>query len=359
MKVIQVVPALLYGDAVGNDILALDQLLRNAGVETVIYAQTIGPRIPKGRAKDLKEWKNPDRNDVIIYHMAIVFDRISLLTRARCRKIAIYHNITPPEFYKDYNEAAAVLCEKGLNQVKSLNRTWDYCLADSEFNKQDLISYGYTCPIDVVPILIPYEDYQVRPNPAVLKRYKGQASNILFVGRVVPNKKQEDLIAVFSLYKKYYDPNARLFLIGNFSDTDKYCKRLMNYIDRMGLVDDVIIPGHIGFDEILAYYASADVFLCLSEHEGFCVPLIEAMLFEIPIIAYDSCAVGETLGAGGILIKEKNFLEIAGMLNRVLHDEALREQVIENQKKRMKHFRTDRVSALFKKNFKEFLKGKK
>ena len=99
MKVIQVVPALFYGDAVGNDILALDDLLRNAGVESVIYAQTIGSRIPKGRARDLKDWKKPGRNDVIIYHMAIVFNRISLIKKARCRKIAIYHNITPPSFF--------------------------------------------------------------------------------------------------------------------------------------------------------------------------------------------------------------------------------------------------------------------
>ena len=359
MKVIQVVPALFYGDAVGNDILALDDLLRNAGVESVIYAQTVGSRIPKGRARDLKDWKKPGRNDVIIYHMAIVFNRISLIKKARCRKIAIYHNITPPSFFKGYSETAVSLCEEGLNQVKSLNRTFDYCLADSEFNKQDLISYGYTCPIDVLPILIPYEDYRIRPNADVMKRYKGASTNILFVGRVVPNKKHEDLIAVFSLYKKYYDPDAKLFFIGSFSDTDRYCKKLMSYIDRLGLVDDVIIPGHIGFDEVLAYYASADVFLCLSEHEGFCVPLIEAMLFEVPIVAYDSCAVGETLGEGGILLKKKSFLEIAGLLNRVVHDEALREQIVENQKKRMKHFQTDRVSAMFKKYFRAFLKGHK
>lgn len=394
MKVIQIVPSLSYGDAVGNDVLALDQLLRKLGIDTVIFTEGIGKRIPEGCAKYLSEWKQPDKNDVIIYHMAIAFDRISVIIRARCRKIAIYHNITPPEFYKDYDMTAYKLCEKGLNQVKSLNRTFDYCLADSEFNKQDLISYGYTCPIDVLPILIPYEDYRMKPNPSVIRRYKGKATNILFVGRVVPNKKQEDLLAVFSLYKKHYDPDAKLFLIGSFSYTDRYCRRLMSYIDRLGLVDDVIIPGHIGFDEILAYYASADVFLCLSEHEGFCVPLIEAMLFKVPIIAYDSCAVGETLGEGGILLKErnsvseprmrevtetapevdseriepdrnqcfiegKNFLDIAGMLYRVSHDEVLREQIIENQKERMKHFRTARVESLFKKYLKAFLKGDK
>lgn len=357
MKVIQVVPSLSYGDAVGNDVLALDRLLKSMGIKTVIYTQIIGKRIPEGAARLMTEWEKPDKDDVIIYHMAIVYDLIATITKARCRKIAIYHNITPPAFYQDYNRQAFLLCERGLNQVKNLNRTFDYCLADSEFNKQDLISYGYTCRIDVLPILIPYEDYHQQPASSVINRYKGKASNILFVGRVVPNKKHEDLLASFALYKKHFDSNAKLFLVGSFHEQDRYCARLLRYIDQLGLGDDVITPGHITFDEILGYYASADVFLCLSEHEGFCVPLIEAMLFEVPIIAYDSCAVGETLGEGGILMQEKNPLEVAGMLHRVIQDQELRKQIIQNQKERMKHFQTARVEALFKKYIKQFLKG--
>ena len=312
MRIIQIVPVLNYGDAVGNDILTIDRLLKTMGIETVIYTTGIGKRIPGKLVKLTAEWKRPNKCDVLIYHMASAFNHISFIKDAPCRKIAIYHNVTPAGFFKPYNLEAYRTCVQGLEQVKSLNNTFDYILAASEFNKQDLISYGYTCKIDVLPILIPFKDYKRAPDSSVIKKYKGKGTNILFVGRVVPNKKQEDLIAVFYLYKKYYNRNARLFIVGKFDEYDAYCKRLLTYIDLLGLKDDIIIPGHSTFEEILGYYASADIFLCLSEHEGFCVPLVEAMLFDVPIIAYDKCAVGETLGKGSILIKDKNFLEIAG-----------------------------------------------
>ena len=354
MKVIQMLPCFTYGDAIGNDTLALDALLKKLGYKTIIFAEAIGNRIPRNIVRNMDQWRVPDPDDVIIYHMAVGWDHIDKITSAPCRKIAIYHNITPAHFYREYNAIAFDACTKGLDQVKSLNHAFDYCLADSEFNKQDLISYGYTCPIDVLPILIPYEDYAQKPNERVVEKYKGKGTNILFVGRVVPNKRHEDIIAAFYLYQKYYNKKARLFLVGSFDDNDRYCRRLKAYIERLGL-DNVIIPGHIKFDEILGYFASADAFLCLSEHEGFCVPLVEAMLFKVPIVAYDSCAVGETMKNGGLLLKDKDLLETAGALDRVITDKGLREQIIGNQRERLEDFRTDRIGRMFEQYLKAFL----
>lgn len=354
MKIIQVVPVLAYGDAIGNDTLALDKLIRKLGFTTVIYAEAVGKRIPKGMVRPMTEWVEPERDDVILYHMAIAFSHISKVTDSNCRKIAIYHNITPASFYRKYDRAAYELCKRGLNQAERLSNFFDYCLADSEFNKQDLVSMGYQCPIDVLPILIPFKDYRQPPKKSIVKKYKGKGTNILFVGRVVPNKKQEDIIAVFYYYKKYFNSNAKLFLAGSFNQ-GSYCESLKGYIQALGLEKDVIIPGHIKFDEILGYYVSADLFLCMSEHEGFCVPLVEAMLFNVPIIAYNSSAIGETLNGSGILLEQKSFPEIAGLLDRVVQDQELKERIIRNQRERLRFFRTSRIEKMFKNYLLQFI----
>lgn len=355
MRIIQMLSGLYYGDAIGNDALALDKALKEAGFTTEIYAEVIDKRIPKGVAKPLGKWKEPAHEDVILYHMAIGWEYIRMVTEVGCRKIAIYHNITPPHFYKDYHEGAYSRCYTGLEQVRSLRNTFDYCLAVSEFNKRDLNSYGYKCPIDVLPILIPFEDYKQPPSEDVIRKYDHKGSNILFVGRIVPNKKDEDVIHTFSLYKKYYDSDAKLFLVGNYDENDRYYQRLKGYISTLG-IEDVYLPGHIRFDEILAYYSIADVFLCMSEHEGFCVPLVEAMLFEVPIIAYDAGAISETLGDGGILVGKKDFLEIAALTDRMKKDEQLRRMVIRNQKDKLSELQYQSVKEKFLQYLDVFLK---
>ena len=355
MKIIQIVPVISYGDAIGNDTFALDRVLKKMGFRTQIYAESIGKRIPEGAVRLMTEWEEPEKEDVILYHMALSFSHLSKIIDAGCRKIGIYHNITPEAFYEKYNRAAYELCRRGLRQVARLNDTFDYCLADSEFNRQDLLSYGYRCRIDVLPVLIPFQDYRQPPDRKIVKKYKGRQTNILFVGRVVPNKKQEDVIAAFSLYKKYFDQRAKLILAGSFNRNDEYCRSLERYIQKLGLKKDVIIPGHIRFDEILAYYASADLFLCMSEHEGFCVPLVEAMLFRIPIIAYDSSAVGETLGGSGVLLEQKNDLETAALMDKVIRDQDLRRRMIRGQRERLRDFRPSRIEKLFQRDLLDFL----
>lgn len=202
----------------------------------------------------------------------------------------------------------------------------DYCLAVSEFNKQNLRELGYKVPIDVLPVIIPFDDYKRKPNQDILERYKDGKHNIIFTGRVAPNKCHQDVIAAFACYKKYYDSKARLFLVGSYNETDTYYRKLKKYIELLGL-DDVVFTGHIKFEEILAYYSVADVFVCMSEHEGFCVPLIEAMFFGVPIIAYNCTAVPSTLGDAGILVDKKDSIETAALINKVILDSNLRELI--------------------------------
>ena len=161
--------------------------------------------------------------------------------------------------------------------------------------------------------------------------------NILFTGRIAPNKKHEDVIRSFYYYKKYFNQNARLIFVGNYNGFEPYYNRLCKYVSKLHL-EDVIFTGHIKFNEILSYYNVADVFVCMSEHEGFCVPLVEAMEFEVPIVAYDSTAISDTMGNGGILIKEKNAIEVAALINQLCNDEEMRSQIVAEQRERLRIF---------------------
>lgn len=345
MKIYQLVTTLGYGDAVGNHILALKSAISEMGYKTEILAEYIDKRL-EHEGQILAENFEVDKSDIIIYHLATATDLNYKLCKFPCKKILIYHNITPPQFFSPYDKQAEENCANGLTQTRMLADKIDYCMPVSEFNRQDLINMGYKNPSDVIPILIKFEDYLTPPSQEVIEKYKDSPANIVFLGRIAPNKKQEDVILSFYYYKKYYNPDAKLFLVGSYGATDLYKKRLTEFCKILEL-DDVYFTGHISFDKMLAYYRIADVFLCMSEHEGFCVPLVEAMYFKIPIIAYDSSAVKDTLGGSGILFHNKNHLVIAGMINKVMTDVSFKNTVINQEQIRLNAFQPDVIKKQF------------
>ena len=357
MKIVQMLTALAYGDAIGNDTLAIKELLIDLGYETTIYAEFVDPKISINHevvpAFPLPEL---EKNDILIYHLSTGTKLNHELHKLKCKKVVVYHNVTPPCYFLDYSRLLFDLCQAALGEVKQLSETFDHGLADSYFNKSDLINYGYKCPISVRPILIPFNDYDKTPNEIVIKKYNDNKTNILFLGRIAPNKKQEDVISAFYFYKKYYNEDARLFLVGSYEDMEVYKNRLDEYVKKLE-VDDVIFTGKISFDEILAYYKIANIFLCMSEHEGFCVPLVEAMYFEVPIIAYAAAAIPETLGNSGVLLEKKDHLLTAGIMDKLIKDSTLRQKVIENQNKRLNDFNYGNVSSLLKGSIKKIIES--
>lgn len=353
MRIIQLLTTISYGDAVGNDAIALYHTLQEKGFNTEIYAENIDKRIPPNMVKKVQKLKNLSKEDILIYHLSTGTELNYKVADFSARKIMIYHNVTPEKYFVNYNEQLRKLCHDGIEGMKYLADKMDYCLADSSYNKEQLVSAGYKCKIDVLPILIPFADYEKKPSEEVLERYSNDGYvNILFTGRIAPNKCQEDVIRAFYMYQKHYNAKSRLFLVGSHSGTERYVEQLKKYVKLLG-VENVIFTGHIKFDEILAYYKLADVFLCMSEHEGFCVPLVEAMYFNIPIIAFDSSAIGETLGNSGLLIGEKKPLETAGLINYVLSNSKLKEVIIENQKQRLQDFAHNEI----KEQFLTYMKG--
>lgn len=335
MRIVQILPTYVSKDAIGNEVSVLDELLRQRGFDTAIFtnfttsdASNVVCRRDFSPADFL-----PD--DIVLYHFSIGSSFTSVFNQLECKKALVYHNVTPPSFFTPYDSFAAMRSRRGLEQVRYLALSADCCLADSETNKRELISMGYSCPIEVLPVCFDKEAYlSIEPSKSVFERFGGQkGSNILFVGRVSPNKCQHDVISAFYMHKKLYDADAKLFIVGAYASDDRYYARLREYVSRLGL-KDVYFTGSVGLDEIVAYYQLADLFLCQSEHEGFCVPLVESIVFDVPIIAYDSTAVGETLGGSGVLLNEKDPYLTAAVMRKVVIDEAFREGLVAAQKDR-------------------------
>lgn len=356
MRILQLLPNMAYGDAIGNDTVAIQKIIAEMGYETDIYAGNILPKVPSGTAKLFSQFPMLTDEDVIIYHGSTGSELNYKLPGVGGRKIMIYHNITPPEFFRAYSHSIEDGCVRGLKEIQDLAGKLEYCIADSDFNKNDLLRMGYTCPIDVCPILIPFSDYERGPSEKILQTYRDDGYvNLLFVGRISPQKKQENIIRAFHFYHKYFNSRSRLILAGSWDGMETYYDRLRDYTERLGHTQDVIFTGHIKFEEILAYYRIADVFVCMSEHEGFCVPLVEAMYFDVPIVAYRSTAIPDTLGGSGVLLEDGSPQTVAREIDHIVRTESLRMRVLEKQRARLSDFSYEKVSSRLKTLLDSFL----
>lgn len=339
-RVIQILDTFTYGDAIGNHTIAIHNHLQSKGVESYIYASSIDARL-KTYAFNISEYHSaPD--DVILYHLSTGSVLNRKLAEFEGKKIINYHNITPPTYFEDYNRYFAAVCRSGYDDISFLADKVDAVISDSDYNGRELVKMGYSCPIYTVPILMNFSDYDIKPNPLILDKFNNDSvTNILFVGRIAPNKKQEDIIKDFFYYHNYFNKNSRLILVGNYTNLEMYYLKLKKYAEKLGVSNNVVFTGHIRFDEILAYYHSADLLLCESEHEGFCVPLVEAMYFDLPIVAYNSSAIGETLGDAGVLLEEKNAVLTATIIDNVLRSEKEKKKISHSQKERLEYFMSE------------------
>jgi glycosyltransferase involved in cell wall biosynthesis len=235
--------------------------------------------------------------------------------------------------------------EKGRRELERLSGEVDLAIADSQYNREELVELGFKNTV-TVPLLIDYSRYDISPESSIMTKYRDGSVNLVFVGRIGPNKKQEDVIRVFSIYRKYINDRSRLFIVGPSRQVPDYNALLNRLVDSLG-VEDVHLTGEAGQTELNAYYSIADVFVSMSEHEGFCIPLIECMHFGVPILAYESSAVTDTLDGSGILFAQKDLGRVAEMIDIVVKDKNVRERIVDGQKKRLEFFRRDRVEEQF------------
>ena len=343
-RVHQVLAALSYGDAIGNEALAIQRHFRNAGFESDIFAERVHPRMASF-ARPLWEYSEVSAPDTIcVFHFSIGSAAGRLVYHAPDRLVCIYHNITPAHFFLGFHNHLAGLCHHGRRELAAFAGRAELALGDSEFNRKELEAAGYT-RTGVLPVVLDLDLLRSEPAAVVKRMYSDDRENLLFVGRVIPNKRIEDLVRAFAVYQRYSNSRSRLLVVGDYRGHERYFDRLQEMIRRFDL-DEVVFPGHVDSDDLLAYYSSADLFLCLSDHEGFCVPLVEAMSFGLPVLAYDAGAVAETLRGGGVLLKEKEPEVVAELIHVVSRDGALRKAVVATQERAMAQVRSTDFGAV-------------
>lgn len=348
--VYQIVPVFNDGDAVCDFSLLLKKQFDRLNVKNYIYSYQNNSQ--NNFIKPMSDFKYPASNDIMILHMAAENEMAEYMGFFGCKRVLVFQNVTPPEFFADYNEFALNSVKNGIAQVKALADSVDYSLTVSEFNKETMVKYGFKPDtISVVPIPFDESRYACDADSEFSRRFSDGKTNILFVGRVAPNKRHEDIIDSFIAYHNGCNRNSRLILAGRFGENDRYYLMLK---EKLADFDgEVVFTGYITQEQLVSLYRAADVFLCLSEHEGFCVPIIEAMYFDVPIIAYRSTAVTATLGEKCFLIDSKQPDNVSRCIDLLVKDESERKQVIGNQRIQFENYSMsnfeDSVSAWIKK----------
>jgi len=343
-RVDQWVPALHRGDAIGDSARLMRDAFRRWGHPADVYALELD-RDLKGDGRAFSEWRPGGPDDVVILHYALPSTLTAALVGHRGRRVVLHHNITPPEFFRGYDDEMVRICSLGREEFKVLHDQVDLGLADSEFNRRELEEAGFR-RTGVLPIFLDFARYGEPAGPVLRHLLEDGSSNVLFVGRVAPNKKQEDLIRLASYWKRFISPEVRLVLAGKLPRRRHYHDALQSFLYEEGFTpQEVVMTGHLDHQDLLACYRTARVFVSMSEHEGFGVPLVESMLMGLPILAYATTAVPFTLGDAGVQFTEKRIDLMAEVAYRLTLDGDLRTAVLAGQEKRLPAFAPEAVEA--------------
>jgi glycosyltransferase involved in cell wall biosynthesis len=355
MRVDQLVPAFHQGDAIGDTASHLKRFLNSQGFSSEIFCLTRDEEL-EGESKSISSFPKVKSSDVTILHFALPSPLTKAFAKLPTRKVLIYHNITPPEFFVDYSQEMSNLSRLGRKELASLVPHVSLALADSEFNCQELRKLGFK-KTAVFPLFVDFARYERKINRLVYELFRDERTNILFVGRIVPNKRIEDIIKVTFYFKKYIAPLVRMIVIGKTQSLPSYYESLVRLADEFYLKpEEICFTGHIPDEEMYALYQASDVFLSLSEHEGFGLPFVESMVFDLPIIAYDSTAVPYTLDGAGVLIKHKRVDHVAELVNIVAHDKKIKEKILQGQRQRLGKFKDQNLEKLVLKHIENLMK---
>lgn len=357
MKIHQFVHTLTFGDAISDEVRSIQRLLREDGIDSEIYA-VHWHQMYEGKVRDYRQFE-PDlaqskaagAETAVVLHYSIGSPMNGLYLSHDVRRVLIYHNLTPERWYEAYNSRVAADLKRGKEELPKIIAGTELCLSDSSFNEKDLLEMGAKQTL-VLPLLVDLAKWSVPANAGIAGAVRARGGvNIMHVGRIAPNKCIEDIIKAFYFFHHKIDKNSHLWLVGSDIDTELYSFELRSLIRDLLLHNAVSFPGALADSEVKAIYENSQLYLCMSEHEGFCVPLIEAMYFGLPVIAFDSSAVPDTLGDGGMLIADKDPGRTAELMHQILSSPALYERLQSQGRKRVESF----SEAVFRKNLRERL----
>lgn len=339
----QFTPSITLGDGVSNALFFTQKILITMGFESKIYAV----HKDKSFAKSVERIDDypPNKQHLLLYHHSIGHKYHEFIMGFADKKILVYHNITPSHFFPSSPHLVAA-CNLGRAQLASNPQSFIAAYADSPYNAKELISLGYK-NVATIPLLLDIEkNKNFSFDEEIVKKYQ-ETYNIITVGRIVSNKAQHEVINTLFYLKKHYGlKNIKLFLVGGVSEPD-YDAYLRELRENLLLEDVVILSGKVSDEELQGYYRCADLFLTLSNHEGFCIPLLEAMLEDIPTLAFDTGGISATLPASSLLhFKSPDY--VASKILEIKNSAHLRHEMVKAQKEHLEQFSNENIIALFK-----------
>ena len=343
MIVNQWVPAAHKGDAIGDSARRVRNLLRAMGHESEIYALTIDDDL----RQEVRSFADAAARSgaITIFHYALPSPMTEAFAGLKSRRVLQYHNVTPASYFAPYDPALFRLAALGRAELATLAGRVDLALGDSDYNRRELDSLGFA-PTGVFPIAVDTARITRHlERPALDRLLDDELVNFLFVGRIAPNKKIEDVIKLAEVYKRYVDAYYRFIFVGRFDVVPRYYSMIRALMAEFRLLDDrFVFTGPVPDEELAVYYRHAAVYLSMSEHEGFCVPLVEAMAADVPVLAYAAAAVPDTLGGAGVQFAPKDLEVAAELLGRLAFDDRLRADVIAGQRRRLAAFGDERIT---------------
>jgi glycosyltransferase involved in cell wall biosynthesis len=343
MIVNQWVPAAHKGDAIGDSARRVRDLLRAMGHDSELYALTIDDDL----RHDVRPFRDPGAHggDVTIFHYALPSPMTAAFAALDSGRVLQYHNVTPASYFAPYDPALFRLASLGRRELATLVDRTDLALGDSEYNRQELESLGFH-RTGVFPIAVDTTRVTQRvARPSLDRILDDELVNFLFVGRIAPNKKIEDHIKLAEAYKRNVDAYYRFIFVGRYDIVPRYYSTIRALMTEFRMLNDrFIFTGPVPDEELAVYYRHAAVYISLSEHEGFCVPLIEAMAADVPVLAYAAAAVPDTLGGVGVQFAPKDLEHAAELLGALAFDDDLRAAVIAGQRRRLADFGDARIT---------------
>ena len=355
MEIHQLLPLLNYGDAIGNHAMGIQQTLRRWGHSSEIFAEGCHEKVEHLYHHYSEHSATASPDSLLIYHHCIGgTEAFEYFRAARCRKTLIYHNITPSHYFADFHPELHQQTKTGRRELLMLRDVVQKAIGVSEYNCQELRDVGFVDPL-VLPISIDVEAFGARTaDENLLQFFDDGYTNILFVGRLCPNKRQDLLIRAFDRYRRTKNAKSRLFLVGSYQGMERYCNHLLDAMRQIEACN-IIISGHVNNAELATYYRLADVFVCLSEHEGFCVPLLESMYCDVPIVAYDSSGVTSTLGGASVLLESHDEQTVVDAIDRMVTHGALRAEIVKQQRARLADFAPQVIEPVLQRCLKEIV----
>lgn len=321
------------GDATSNAAMALRDAIRTLGYDSDIYAPPahVSPTL----REDCRPLEScaPAPADVTILHYGIASPATAVFTAARNKKILIYHNVTPAEYFDGYDDDLAGRLRAARAELRDAARGADAVWAVSSFNASELESLGvsnvvvFELPFSSKPLVVP-------PDPEILRRIAAPLRTILFVGRIAPNKRVEDLCRAFAWYHRTIDPHSRLLVVGSHRSCPRYMTMLRMLAGDLQ-TPNICFEGFASPAGLATYYDLADLFVCTSDHEGYCLPLLEAMYKEVPVIAKRTGGTPEAMDGAGVLYQDLSHPELAELMHVILSDDTLRNEILAAQTARV------------------------